>query len=265
MPQRRFTVFIRTERSIKEFSKLYPMITTLIIIHVLLWLLINLLQLPIGELIYALGAGSNYYILQGEFWRLFTPIFLHADFMHMLFNSFALVLFGPALEQMLGKGKFLLGYFGAGIIGNIGTLLLGPNDFWYIHVGASGAIYGLFGIYIFIVAFRKHLMDQQSTQIVMIIFIIGLVMTFIQPNINVYGHVFGFIGGFALAPLILIGAKPFNSWRVVHVRADDEIAFDPNRWNKKSLIPRKWKTNLPWILLGILILFGLLSRLGILG
>ncbi|SET79682.1 Membrane associated serine protease, rhomboid family [Oceanobacillus limi] len=256
-------MFFRTERSIKEFMQFYPIVSWLVIIHLALWVFIHFLQLPLGWELYTWGSGINYLINQGEYWRLVTPIFLHVDLMHTLFNSFALVLFGPALEQMLGRFKFITAYLGAGIIANVGTYLIGPTEF-YSHVGASGAIYGIFGIYIFMVAFRKHLIDSANSQIIMTIFIIGLVMTFLQPNINVYGHLFGFIGGFALAPIVLANVSPYSPWRNYRNRyeEDDEIQFDPNRWNKKRNTS-KIKKNILWILLGILVLFGLISRIGL--
>jgi len=207
------------------------------------------------------GVGNNFLISIGEYWRLVTPIFLHGDLMHALFNSFSLVLFGPALEQMLGKTKFMIGYFGAGIIANIASYILEPPS--YTHLGASGAIFGLFGIYIFMTVFRKHLIDYQSSQIIKTILIIGLIMTFLRSNINVYGHIFGFVGGFIIAPLILSNVQPYSPWRNTRRRRyndDDEIQFDPNRWNKKQLIPQKLKKNAFWIILGILVLLGLWSR-----
>src|SRR5690625_3412327 len=107
-------VFIRNERSVKEFIQFYPIVATLVIIHLVLFVLMDFLGLPIGQKIYAWGAGFNPAVTHGEYWRLVTPIFLHAGLMHTLFNSFSLVLFGPALEQMLGKFKFILAYFGTG-------------------------------------------------------------------------------------------------------------------------------------------------------
>lgn len=254
------TLFIRNERSLKEFIQLYPVISTLIMIHLILWLIINFLQLPIGREIYQWGVGSNLMIYLGDYWRFVTPIFLHGDLMHALFNSFSLALFGPALEQMLGKFKFLLAYFGAGIIGNIATYMF--EDFSYLHLGASGAVFGLFGIYAFMVSFRKHLIDQGSSQIVMTILIIGLAMTFLRSNINIYAHIFGFIGGFAIAPLVLINVQSYSPWRRRRSRYDDDdsIQFDPNRWNKKRRIPPRLKKNIIWIVLGILVLLGILSR-----
>lgn len=251
-------MFIRNERSIKEFIQLYPVVGWIVIIQLVIWVLTGFLQTPFGTLIENWGTGVNYYISQGEYWRLITPIFLHDGLMHVLFNSFALVLFGPALEQMLGKVKFLTAYLGAGLAGNIATLLLGPD--LYLHVGASGAIYGLFGIYVFMVAFRKHLIDPSSAQIVTIILIIGLVMTFIRPGINMYAHVFGFIGGFALAPLILNNVRPYTPWLGRRHVDDGSIQFDPDRWHKKERNKKILKNSL-WIFLGILILLGLFSRL----
>ncbi|RYG71873.1 rhomboid family intramembrane serine protease [Lentibacillus lipolyticus] len=251
-------MFVRNERSIKEFMHLYPVVSWLVIIHLGLWLLTGLLQTPLGSFIENWGRGVNFYISQGQYWRLVTSMFLHAGLMHALFNSFALVLFGPALEQMLGKLKFILAYVGAGLIGNIATFLLGPAI--YAHVGASGAIYGLFGIYVFMVAFRKQLIDQSSSQIIMTIFIIGLVMTFIRPGINIYAHVFGFIGGFAIAPLVLTNVRPYAPWRYRTYSNDGSVQFDPNRWQKKQRNKNVFKYSL-WIILGILVVAGLFGRI----
>ncbi|MFA1822573.1 rhomboid family intramembrane serine protease [Virgibacillus oceani] len=254
-------MFIRNERSIKEFLRFYPVVGVIIIVNLVLWLIIHLLQLPIGTMIYQLGAGSNFLIGQGEYWRLVTPIFLHAGFMHVAFNSFALVLFGPALEQMLGRFKFIMAYLVTGIAGNIATFLLGPSEFWYVHVGASGSVFGLMGIYIFMVAFRKHLIDPGSSQMITIIFVIGIIMTFLRPNINIYAHIFGAVAGFAIAPVILAGVRGFSPWRNRRYHEDDgSIQFDPNRWQKKG-ISQKLKKNIIWIILGVLVVLGLLGRM----
>lgn len=253
-------MFIRNEKSIGEFRQLYPIVFWLVVIHFVLWLL-DFLNLSIGNWIYNWGIGYNLLVAMGEYWRLFTPIFLHGDFMHVVFNSFSLVLFGPALEQMLGKGRFLLVYFGSGLIGNIATYIFGPIDL--AHLGASGAIFGLFGVYAFMVFFRKNLIDYGNTQVIMPILIIGLIMTFLNPGINIYAHIFGFIGGFVIAPLVLKYAKPyfpFQTATMAHPYDQGDIQFDPNRWRKKRLLSPKVKKNLPWIIIGILAVLGLLSR-----
>ncbi|MBB6454182.1 membrane associated rhomboid family serine protease [Salirhabdus euzebyi] len=203
-------MFLRTE-SFKEFIRFYPIVSIIIGINLGLWLLTEFLPIPIFQVLRDLGLGHNGLISYNqEYWRLFTAIFFHFGLMHTIFNSFSLVLFGPALERLLGKAKFFVVYVIAGLVGNIATLWLGSP--YVIHAGASGAVFGLFGVYVFIVVFRKHILDYQSTQIIVVITIIALIMTFLRPNINEYAHIFGFIGGFALAPALLNKYRSKSNW-----------------------------------------------------
>lgn len=111
------------------------------------------------------------------------------------------------------------------------------------------------------VVFRKQLIDAQSAQVITVIFIIGLVMTFIRPGINIYAHVLGFIAGFLIAPLILSRAQPYYSWQYQRTYDDDgDIRFDPNRWKRRKF-SRKLKQNPFWIILIILVALGILSYL----
>lgn len=253
-------MFIRTERSLKEFIHFYPVVSSLIIINLVLWFIVHFLPFEFGKQLYIWGAGHNYLVyVYKEYWRLFTPIFLHGNLMHALLNSFSLVIFGPALEQMLGKNKFIIGYLLAGIAGNIGTYAVNPlSTTW--HIGASGAIYGLFGMYIFIVMFRKHLINPSDSQIILTIFVIGLLFTFIRPGINIYAHVFGFIGGVAIAPLLLQNVQPFSLYRNRRSWDNKSTTFDPNRWRKRR-IPQKVKKNIMWIIIGGLIILGIIGRI----
>src|SRR5690625_828404 len=115
-------MFLRNERGLKEFFNLYPVISIIVIINLTLWLFFNVLQ--IGTPLYNFGIGHNLSIhLYGEYWRLITPIFLHAGVTHFIFNSFATVIFGPALELMLGRIKFIIAYLFMGFVGNLGTYL----------------------------------------------------------------------------------------------------------------------------------------------
>ena len=191
-------MFIRTE-DFRTFLRLYPLISLIVAIHFLLWI-VSLIP-GVANLLFGIGVGFNYAISQGEYWRLVTPIFLHAGFAHALFNSFSLVLFGPYLEYLLGKWKFLFLYLGSGIIANVAAYFLKSLD--YTHVGSSGAIFGLFGAYVYIVMNRKELIDRANSQVVMTILVLGLIMTFTGGNISVIGHIFGLIGGAALAPIVL--------------------------------------------------------------
>ncbi|WP_047985425.1 rhomboid family intramembrane serine protease [Ornithinibacillus californiensis] len=253
-------MFIRNERSVKEFISSYPIVSTIVIIHILIWFLVDVLPINLFDQLYELGVGRHFEIHNGEYWRFLTPIVLHGGLTHMLFNSFSLVLFGPALEQMLGKSKFLIAYVGAGVLANIATFFINPSILFQ-HVGASGAIFGIFGIYLFMVAFRKHLMDSQSSQIITVILIIGLVMTFLRPGINIYAHVLGFIAGFLIAPLVLTSARPYNPWQTRrHYDDDGEVRFNPNRWKKKRF-RGNGKLSPIWIIIIVLVVLGLITRL----
>ncbi|MFB5663951.1 rhomboid family intramembrane serine protease [Alteribacillus sp. HJP-4] len=207
-------MFIRNE-SFSSFKRNYPVITTLIVINVILFLWINLSLwtgglFPLGLEIRQLGIGINGAIAEGQYWRLLTPVFLHQGTGHILFNSVSLILFAPALEKMIGSLKFLAVYLLTGFLANVATFLLIANPA-YSHLGASGAIFGVFGVYLYMVINRKELIDAMNTQIIMIIIVIGVVSTFINPGINILGHLFGLISGAAIAPLFLRKAKSFYS------------------------------------------------------
>jgi len=91
-------------------------------------------------------------------------------------------------------------------------------------------------------------------------------MSFIRPNINIAAHLFGAFGGFAIAPIALIKAEPFSmikNYMKVQSKArrnEDDIQFNPNRWNKKRRFNKKGFGNILWIALLILFVFGILSR-----
>ncbi|KKI92208.1 hypothetical protein WQ54_10310 [Bacillus sp. SA1-12] len=239
-------MFTRTE-NFQTFLRLYPVVSILVSIHIFFWLLFQL-SIPTLQIVLSLLDGYNAGIANGEFWRIITPIFLHIGFGHLFFNTISLILFAPALERMLGKGKFIFLYIGAGIIADIATFVLEPQQ--YSHIGASGAIFGLFGAYLFMVFFRKGMMDQANSQIIISILVIGLIMTFFNANINIVAHIFGFIGGFALAPLIIKKRGQF-----VH-----QTYYSPSNVKKFSLHKLGIKQIL-WMLFGLLIVIGILTRL----
>ena len=234
-------MFIRNE-SFYSFRKNYPVITVLVGIHLILFLWTDFF--PFGREIYLLGRGSNFEIITGEYWRLLTPIFLHGGLMHVVFNSFSLVIFGPVVEKILGKIKFISIYLLSGILANVATLYLG--GVYYLHVGASGAIFGIFGVLAYMIWARRDLIDRANSQLVVTIIIIALVMTFVNPGINIFAHLFGFIAGMALAPLFLIGAKPFvQNYHRRDVYDNDEPSFNPNRWANQE--KKKQKKKILWI------------------
>jgi rhomboid protease GluP len=187
-------MFTRSE-SFKEFIRLYPIVSSIIAIHIIIFLLTILPVFPNSWFIEQFS-GINLYIWEGQLWRLITPLFMHSGFSHLLFNSFSIVLFGPALERILGRSRFLFVYLTTGVLANVATLLLQPVT--YSHVGASGAIFGLFGYYASILIYRKHFFSKENTQLLITITVMAIIMTFIQANINITAHLSGLLVGFLL-------------------------------------------------------------------
>ncbi|WP_112179721.1 MULTISPECIES: rhomboid family intramembrane serine protease [Paraliobacillus] len=254
-------MFFRSE-TFKDFIRFYPTVTIIIGIQLFVWLN-TFFSTPLGDWIFSWGIGWNAAIEAEQYWRFLTPIFIHdpSSIMHILFNSFSLVLFGPALEQMLGKSKFIFVYLFAGVVGNIFTYLAEPG-LNYMHYGASGAVYGLIGLYIYMAFSRKDLIDPSSRQIVITIGVIGLIMTFLRPGINIYAHLFGFIGGLALGPLVLTKAKTFTYQQIRRRKPKgDSVSFDPNRWNKKRFSPNKNVGAIIWGVIIVLIVLGVIGGL----
>lgn len=188
------TMFTRYE-GFPQFTRNHPITTLIVIAHVTLFLIMYVPFIPY-HLVFRYLAGVNILIDNGEYWRLLSPIFVHNDFTHLLFNSFSVLIFAPFLERSLGKPKFLISYLTCGIAGNLATFFIMPPS--YTHVGASGAIFGLLGMYLGLVIQKKEHIHKQNQQTVFTIITIGIIMTFLNTNINITAHLFGLLIGFII-------------------------------------------------------------------
>lgn len=95
--------------------------------------------------LYLLGASWGPAISSGQFWRLFTPMFLHANTMHLFFNLFFQLRIGFGMEKQFGTPKFVTLYFLCGVLGNLMSILVDP---FKLAVGASTAGFGLIGVWL---------------------------------------------------------------------------------------------------------------------
>jgi membrane associated rhomboid family serine protease len=143
------------------------------------------------------ASGKPLGVAHGEWWRLFTAMFLHASFFHLLVNMYSLYFVGSIMESLIGRWRFLLLYLASGLAGSAGALLLSPLK---PTVGASGAIFGVLGG-LFILERRGNI--ATGGQIAGLI-VINLVITFaFSSSISVGGHVGGLIGGMVLMIALL--------------------------------------------------------------
>lgn len=143
------------------------------------------------------GALTKPGILQGEWWRLVTPMFLHVGILHILFNGIALFALGIQVEQLMGSKRFLLIFFLTGIGGNLLSLLLNPVP----SVGASGGIFGLLGALIaFFYRNRDRLGAWGQANLRSLLFTAGInfFITISIPQVNQLAHLGGLLAGLFL-------------------------------------------------------------------
>lgn len=143
-------------------------------------------------------------IAHGEVYRLLSVTLVHGSLLHLAFNMYALWYVGQLVERMYGSTLLLVFYLICGIAGSILSYLLGPI---VPSVGASGAIFGLFGIVLVATRFHRAVLDQQSRMIasqVGVLIVLNLVIGFsgFLGNVDNYGHVGGLLAGLWLALII---------------------------------------------------------------
>lgn len=158
-----------------------------------------------GEVLYRFGAKVNRLILEGEYWRLFAPMFLHVSFLHLMVNSFALYSLRDA-EWIYGSNRFLMIFLLAGVAGNVTSFAFSP----YPAVGASGAIFGLLGALLYFGTQRKELFRRTMGGAVWTTLIINLLLGFAIPQISNSGHIGGLIGGFLAASAVGLPGQKFR-------------------------------------------------------
>jgi membrane associated rhomboid family serine protease len=134
-------------------------------------------------------------VAQGEWWRLITAAFLHASLLHIAFNMLALWWFGAALENALGRVRYLLLYLVSGLAGSAGAILLNPTT---PSLGASGAIFGIFGAALVLERQRNYVVGGSALTVI----VVNLIISFTVSGISIGGHLGGLAGGI-LATLAL--------------------------------------------------------------
>ena len=151
-----------------------------------------------GSTLLTEGALSRAAIADGEYWRLITAGFLHAGFLHLLFNMFSLYILGTMLEPAIGRVRFALIYFVSLLAGSFGALLIETNTN-ALTVGASGAIFGLMSAAVIVM--RNRGISPMESGLGLWIGL-NLLLTFTIQGISIGGHIGGLIGG-ALTALVL--------------------------------------------------------------
>ena len=155
---------------------------------------------PSAKLLFDLGAMQPVAVAGGQFWRLFTAMFLHAGVLHVALNAYFFWLFGRVVESVYGKTWMLLIYLVAGFLASVASYAFGPVT--TLAVGASGAISGVFGAFIAYNYRRRHLAaNAANLRMALTVIVLNAVIAFAYRSIDWRAHVGGLIAGFALGYL----------------------------------------------------------------
>lgn len=201
-----FQLFMKITNDINEHNKedakkvdevfkiKYPIITYILIAINVVLFFIPLLTNTYLEVInsFCIHPAS---IRMGEYYRLLTGIFLHANIIHLAFNCYALYVIGTQLESYLGKIKYLIVYLFSGLCGSLLSMIFLKDS---ASIGASGAIFGLMGSLLYFgYYYRVYLGTALKSQIIPLI-AINLFIGFMLENVDVAGHIGGLIGGYLI-------------------------------------------------------------------
>lgn len=188
----------KSKRMEKIFSSKRPIITHIIMLLCIIMFVISGFGIDIMTLV-KYGANYGEYVKNGEVFRLISSMFLHSGFIHIFFNMYSLYVIGPKIEDFYGKWKYLFIYLLSGISGGLLSIAMNGN---VVTVGASGAIFGLFGALIYLgYNYRGYIGSIVRSQIVPIV-IYNLLIGFFVSGIDMWGHIGGLIGGLIVSYIV---------------------------------------------------------------
>jgi rhomboid protease GluP len=186
----------------------YPLTYSIIGINIFLFLISAILSRSIVDMDMQtlVDMGALYgplTVLKGEWWRLFTAMFLHGGMTHILMNMFSLYLIGRGVEVYFEKKAYVAIYLFSGLIGGLASLYMHPNS---VGIGASGAIFGVFGALAgFFLAHRDKIATHSRefmkdfAVVLGLNFVLGLSIPSIDVSAHIGGLIIGLIGGFVIS------------------------------------------------------------------
>ena len=196
-----------------------PLVTwVLLAANIVVWIALELAgESESVEVLRDFGALYGPLIATGQYWRLFTAMFLHVGLFHLLFNGFGLLIFGRMVEAIYGRATFTVIYVLAGLSGSVASYLMSPIT---TGAGASGAIFGVLGALAAFFFARRNVLGEMGRQNFMgiaMLAAINLLIGFANPGIDNWAHIGGLVAGFAIGmacvPQSRIVVVPFRTSR----------------------------------------------------
>jgi membrane associated rhomboid family serine protease len=202
-----------------------PVTYALLAIYVAVFLIERLLERTMPLTLF--GAQINELVLDGQWWRVLTATMLHAGIMHLAFNGYALYVLGPQLERGVGSAAFAALYVASGIAGGVAFLVGMPAG---VAVGASGAIFGLFGAYLAAAwVNRDSAAGRAGLSQLGTLLLINLALPLFIPGIAWQAHVGGLVTGLAIGLWWAVSrrrhGRGFRGWHMVAMPATVSVVL----------------------------------------
>ena len=181
-----------------------PVNLVIVTINVAVFIVLSILgDTQSGYFMMAHGAGFAPLIVEeGEYYRLFTSMFLHFGINHLFYNMLVLIFLGDTLEKIAGKLRYLIIYLGGGLIGNIVSVWFDLRTEKYaVSAGASGAIFSVIGALVCVVILNKGKLQDYSGQRLILMAVLSILQGLTATGIDNCAHIGGFVSGFLLALL----------------------------------------------------------------
>jgi len=182
----------------------------LILINLVVWITMTIAGGSTdSDVLIKFGAmETNKIIINHQYFRLFTSMFIHIGFSHLMYNMLSLYIFGSRIERFLGIKNFIDIYIISGIMGSLSSLMASAvMGKVIIAAGASSAIFGIEGAAFALALKSEKNIGQLSAYTIFIIMATGLLMGYVMPNVDNYAHVGGLVTGFLLTLKVIYQKK----------------------------------------------------------
>lgn len=188
-----------------EELKKEPLTAVLVSVNILIFFIVDFTggSENLGHMLKCGAAYTPLILEEGEWYRLFTAMFLHFGMTHLANNMLVLFVLGGRLERTVGKIRFLLIYLLGGMAGNLLSLFLDrAGSEAAVSAGASGAVFAVTGALVYIVLLHRGRVEDLSVRQILVMAILSLYMGFASAGVDNAAHVGGLAGGFLVSALV---------------------------------------------------------------
>ena len=201
--------------AVRRFPVTYSIMAACVAVYIAMSVASGTFVAPTVDNVLHWGGTGPEILLQGEWWRLVTAVFVHIGIIHIASNMYVFWGLGMIAERLLGRWNFLAVYLLTGVAGNVLTLLLKPN---IVGAGASGAIFGLAGLLIAVLQFGRLSVPKERLaplkKEVMRLALYNLLIGAVVPGINNIAHLGGLIYGLLLGAVFAWSSRVEREGRV---------------------------------------------------